>query len=115
MARSFEEIIAEAKAKHFDERAKTIRGNYRFDVEGQGSYRIEVDRGRIAVREDSGPADCVIALGAEDFVRVIEGEQNMITAYMQGRLRIDGSLGLAKAFHGAIGIPRAQQPQGVRP
>lgn len=111
MARSLEQIVADAKAKTFDERVRHVRGSYRFDVEGAGAYRLEIDHGQIRFREEGGPADCVIALGPEDFVRVIEGEQNMLTAYMQGRLRFEGDLGLAKAFHGAVGTPRPQEVQ----
>ncbi|MGC4113276.1 MAG: SCP2 sterol-binding domain-containing protein [Myxococcales bacterium] len=113
MARSFEQILADAKAKRFDERAKNIRGSYRFDVAGKGSYRMEVDHGKVSFREDRGPAECVIAADADDFARIIDGEQNVLTAYMQGRVQVDGNLGLAKVFHGAIGIartPEVQQP-----
>jgi putative sterol carrier protein len=102
MARSLEQVIADAKAKEFDERVKHIQGSYRFDVEGVGSQRLEVDHGRLSIREDAGPADCVIACSAEDLVRIVDGEQNMLTAYMQGRVRIDGDLALAKIFHGML-------------
>jgi putative sterol carrier protein len=113
MARSLEQILADGRGKHFDERARNVSGSYRFDVSGVGSYRLEVDHGQISFREDAGPADCVLALDPEDFVRIIEGEQNMLTAYMQGRIRIEGDLALANAFRGAIGLPR--QPEGAHP
>ncbi len=111
MGRTLEQIVADAKGRRFDERAKGIRGSYRFDVEGVGSFRLDVDHGQMSLREDQGPADCVIALDPGDFVRVFEGQQNILTAYMQGRIRIDGDLALAKALHSAVGQPRPE----VRP
>ena len=41
MARTIQQIIQNAKAKQFDERVKNIKGSYRFDIEGAGSYRLE--------------------------------------------------------------------------
>ena len=36
----------------------------------------------------------------EDFLRIIEGKQNMLTAGLQGRVRLCGDLALAKFLHG---------------
>ncbi|MBI5547755.1 MAG: SCP2 sterol-binding domain-containing protein [Deltaproteobacteria bacterium] len=107
MARSLQQIIQDAQAKQHDERLKNVQGSYRFDIEGVGSYRLEVDRGRVRVQESSEPADCVLACEPDDFVRIIEGQQNMLTAYMQGRVRIEGDVALAKVFHGFLPSARA--------
>jgi putative sterol carrier protein len=114
MARTIQQIIQNAKAKQFDERVKNIKGSYRFDIEGAGSYRLEVDHGQVTVREGDGAADCVIICSVEDFVRVVEGQQNLLTAYMQGRVRFDGDIALAKVFHGILPGPHAES-QEVRP
>jgi putative sterol carrier protein len=102
MARSLRQIIQDAKASSFDARFKNIEGSYRFDIEGVGSFRLEVHDGRLSLREDAAPADCVIASSVEDFVRIAEGQQNMLTAFMQGRVRIEGDLALAKVLHGIL-------------
>jgi len=113
MARSIEQVLADARAKTYDARGKNIRGSYRFDIAGVGSYRVEVDHGHMSFREDGGPADCVITvLEASDFPAMLDGEQNVLTALMQGRIRVDGDLALAKAFHGAAGQPRERE-EGV--
>jgi putative sterol carrier protein len=102
MARSLQQIIQDAKAVGFDARFKNVEGSYRFDIEGVGSFRLEVHHGRLSFHEDAGPADCVIASSVEDFIRIADGQQNMLTAYMQGRVRIEGDLPLAKILHGIL-------------
>jgi putative sterol carrier protein len=102
MARSLQQIIQDVKAKPHDERLRNVQGSYRFDIEGVGSFRLEVDHGRLTVEDGLGPADCVFACEPDDFVRIIEGQQNMLTAYMQGRVRLEGDVALAKVFHGLL-------------
>ena len=111
MARSVQKIIEDLKRRGFDARVQHVKASYRFDVEGAGTYRLEVDHGKLTVREGAGAAQCAIACSAEDFVRMAEGEGNMLTAYMQGRVRIEGDLALAKLLHGLLPSPRRDQPQ----
>lgn len=111
MARSVHQILEDVKGRGFDARLQHIKASYRFDIEGAGAYRIEVDHGRLTVREDAGPAECVIACSAEELVRIVDGAQNMLTAFMQGRVRIEGDLALAKLFHGLLPASRHARPQ----
>jgi putative sterol carrier protein len=117
MARSVQQIFQIAAQRGFNERLQRVTGSYRFDIEGDKSYRVEVDHGRITVRQDEGPADCVIGCTSDDFSRFADGEQNMLTAFMQGRVRIDGDLALAKMLYGILPGPKDQQPaaEGARP
>ena len=75
-------------------------GTCQFDVEGVGSWLVEADRGRLTVREPRGPeeTDCVIRASEKDFLRLISGEQNPITAFMQGRLQLTGQLSFGERF-----------------
>jgi putative sterol carrier protein len=115
MGRSFEQVIRDAKAKRYDARASRIQGSYRFDIEGRGSYRLYVDHGHVELREDRSPADCVITLDAEEFVLIVDGQQDLLTAYMQGRVHVEGDLALAKAFHGAMRTSPPRAPREVLP
>lgn len=69
---------------------------YKFVLEGAGGGQWLVDlKGAPGVRAGDGPADCTITLSAQDFVDLIEGRANGQQLYFQGKLRIDGDLGLA--------------------
>jgi putative sterol carrier protein len=77
--------------------AKTagMRNTYRFDVEGAGSWVVRVADGTLDVREGHDEADCAIWTSEENFLRMVNGEQNPMTAYMSGKLRISGDMGAA--------------------
>jgi len=65
---------------------------YRFDIAGAGSWRVGVYEGKVAVEEGREDADCVIAMKEEVFVRLLRGEQNPASAFMLGRIKVDGDM-----------------------
>ena len=85
-----------------DPRLQGVSGSYRFDVEGVGSWRIEVHDGVVTITESTAAADCVIRCDEADFVRLARGEQNLLTATLQGRAQVEGDYALAQRFHGFI-------------
>lgn len=82
-----------------------IRGSYRFDVEGVSSFRVDVDNGDITVTEGAAGGDCIIQCDEQDLVRIACGQQNLLTAVLQGRVRLEGDLVLAQRFHGILPGP----------
>jgi putative sterol carrier protein len=76
-------------------RARGLTASYRFDVEGAGSWRVEVDDGAVSVSESDGPADCVIAAPEDVFLRIVRGEQSPTGAFLMGKIRVEGDAGLA--------------------
>jgi putative sterol carrier protein len=77
------------------ERAQGLDASYRFDVEGAGTWRLEADGDRVVVSESDAPADCVIRTDERTFLRIVGGEQSPMGAYMTGKVRVEGDLGLA--------------------
>jgi putative sterol carrier protein len=47
------------------------------------------------VTEGAGDADCTFTASAENFEKIVSGEQNPTTAYMTGKLKIKGDMGAA--------------------
>lgn len=107
MAKTLREYFAPGRGPHEAPALKGVTGTYRFDVEGQGSVRIEVRNGAFTIAESSVPADCVIRVDASDIPRIASGEQNLITAMLQGRAQIQGDFALAQKFHGFVRDRRA--------
>ncbi len=101
------QVFERTRARAFDPRLRRVRGRYRFDVEGIGAFRVHVDRGRLEVLEGAGDADCVIRCDPRDFLRIARGEQNLVTAFMQGRIELEGDLALAQKLHGILPGPDA--------
>jgi putative sterol carrier protein len=87
-----------------------VTGTLRFDIGDARPWYVSVNQGRVDVSEQGADADCTIGCSEEDFLKVINGEQNLITATMQGRVAIAGNLTLAHKFHAAV---RARPHEGT--
>ena len=108
MAESARDVVRLLATRGLDPRLERFSGTYRFDVEGAGTWRVAVDHGAMTVTEGEGAADCTIRCDEGDFVRIASGRQNLVTAFMQGRVQIEGSMVLAQKLAGVVGTrPRA--------
>jgi putative sterol carrier protein len=85
------------------ERGGALDASYRFDIEGAGSWRLEADGGRAVVTESDAPADCAIRTDENTFLRIVRGEQSPMGAYMTGKVRVEGDLGLALRLRDVVG------------
>jgi putative sterol carrier protein len=76
-------------------KAAGLNASYRFDIDGAGSWLVEVDDGKVSVSENGGDADTIISTSAETFMKIAGGEQNPTSAYMSGKLKVSGDMGQA--------------------
>ena len=77
--------------------AKTagVNKSYVFDIEGAGMWKVDVTDAGVEVTEGGGDADVTIHASEETFRAIAEGKQNPTTAFMTGKLKIDGDMGAA--------------------
>ncbi|HZQ04108.1 MAG TPA: SCP2 sterol-binding domain-containing protein [Gaiellaceae bacterium] len=87
----FEGLEARADTSRID----GIDHSYLFDVEGEGQWLVEVRNGAVRVTEGAAKADVTISVSGETFSRIASGQQNPVTAYMTGKLKISGDTGAA--------------------
>ena len=66
-------------------------GSAKFVIEGEGAVRID-ETGASASDDD---ADVTLTADADTFQAILEGEQNATTAFMTGKLSVDGDMGMA--------------------
>jgi putative sterol carrier protein len=76
-------------------KAAGMTASYKFDIDGAGSWLVDVDDGKVTVTEDGGDADCTISASSETFLKIANGEQNPTAAYMSGKLKVKGDMGQA--------------------
>jgi putative sterol carrier protein len=103
MAEGARDVLQLLARRGHDPRLEDFSGTYRFDVEGVGTWRVAVDHGVMTVTEGEGAADCTIRCDEDDFVRIASGRQNLVTAFMQGRVQVEGSMVLAQKLAGVVG------------
>ena len=66
-------------------------GTAKFVIEGEGSIIIDQSGARASDEE----ADVTLTASTETFKAILDGEQNPTTAFMTGKLSVDGNMGLA--------------------
>jgi putative sterol carrier protein len=77
-------------------KAAGLTATYRFEIDGAGTWLVDVDDGKVSVSENgSGEADCTISTTSETFMKIARGEQNPTGAYMSGKLKVRGDMGQA--------------------
>jgi putative sterol carrier protein len=77
--------------------AKTagMNNSYVFEIDGAGTWKVDVVDGTVSVTEGGDDADVTIAASEETFQAIASGEQNPTTAYMTGKLKVKGDMGAA--------------------
>ena len=96
------EVFQQHQFEKYQPLLRGVRGNYLFEIEGVGYWFISVRDGEIRIEEARHDADCTIRCDEADFIDIIEGRRNLITATMQGRVKIRGDITLAQKFHGLV-------------
>jgi putative sterol carrier protein len=72
-----------------------MENSYLFDVDGEGVWLVDVRDDKLTVTEGEEPADVTIKTSGETFAKIVTGDQNATTAYMTGKLKVEGDLGAA--------------------
>lgn len=73
-------------------------GLAKFVITGEGAIMIDAD----GVRAGDDEADVTMTATAEVFQAILNGEMNPTTAFMTGKLSVDGAMGLAMKLGAAL-------------
>ncbi len=100
MSEALEAAAAALREKFAD---TDFAGSVKFDIEDEGV--ILVAEGEVGTENDPGEIDADVTIGAslDTFREIFDGELSPTTAYMTGRMRIDGDMGLAMKLSQILG------------
>jgi putative sterol carrier protein len=82
------------------EAAKGLTAVYEFDLKGEdgGKWQVSIRDQKIEIKEGSAAnadPNITIAMEAQDYLDMLSGKLNGQIAFMSGKLRISGDMGLA--------------------
>ena len=72
-----------------------MNNSYVFEIDGAGTWQVDVVDGTVKVTEGGTDGEVTIHASAGTFKAIASGEQNPTTAYMTGKLKVDGDMGAA--------------------
>ncbi len=67
----------------------------KFDLGSDGIIYVDGKSSPNSVSNEDRDADCTITMSRENFEKLLEGDLDPTTAYMFGKLKIAGSMGVA--------------------
>lgn len=73
-------------------------GVAKFVISDEGAIMVDSD----GVRAGDEPADVTLTASREVFEAMLDGDMNPTTAFMTGKLKVDGSMGLAMQLGAAM-------------
>jgi putative sterol carrier protein len=88
-------------------KAAGVAGSILLDLagEGGGQWTIKIAEGGCEVVEGGVESPTTtLSMSAEDFVGMVNGTVNAMAAFMQGKIKLQGDMGLAMKFQTIFGM-----------
>ena len=101
----FEQKIPE-RVNSNPEKVQGINAIYEFNITGDtgGIWSLDLTEGKKEVSTGStGKARCIITMADNDFVAMVTGNLNPQMAFMGGKLKVQGDMGLALKLGNILG------------
>ncbi|MFN4057211.1 MAG: SCP2 sterol-binding domain-containing protein [Roseinatronobacter sp.] len=92
------EILTHAIAALSAKLSDGFEGTAKFEITGEGTIIVDVD----GVREGDEDTDVTMIASAETFRGILEGDVNPTMAFMTGKLKIEGNMGMAMKLGSAL-------------
>lgn len=98
---SFQEL--QMKMNEEPEGIKYLNAVFQFNLNEGKVYQFSFHEGvvEVSVKEAQSP-DCILQLSDENVLKMMKGNFNTTMAYMTGKLKVKGDLGLAMKLQSAL-------------
>jgi putative sterol carrier protein len=106
MPSSCKQVFEQMPARFRKEAAQGLNVVYQFDLsgEGGGTWQVIIENDKCEVKEGTGRSpNTTISMTAQDYLDMVNGKLNPQMAFMSGKLRISGDMGLALRIQSLFG------------
>jgi len=79
-------------AQKLDGRHPETTATLKFDLTGEGVYRLIIEAGRCRAEQGDGEATATVTMKAQDAVKLMTGKLSPVTAMMTGKFKVEGDL-----------------------
>ncbi|MDW8133746.1 MAG: SCP2 sterol-binding domain-containing protein [Bacteroidia bacterium] len=83
-------------------RVENLNGSVKFVFDGQDVVYVDGTQKPPLLSVEDRPADCTIRLARETFSDIISGKSSAMTAFMFGKIKVEGNMGIAMAISRAL-------------
>jgi putative sterol carrier protein len=96
MSDEIESFIAGLPARAAEKDLTGLQATYAFVVEGGRAWTVRIEAEEVAVSDGvAANVDCTISATEETFSRLLDREIGVMSAYLSGKLKLNGDLGAA--------------------
>jgi putative sterol carrier protein len=80
-----------------------LNATLKFDFKGDGIIHVDAESIPNVVSNDDNDAECTIKISVDNFEALAAGELDPTTAFMMGKLKIEGNMGIAMKLQSVFG------------
>ncbi|MCS6790270.1 MAG: SCP2 sterol-binding domain-containing protein [Bacteroidia bacterium] len=91
------EQLLQAVAKKV-EKAHDLRSKVLFVLDGDKYIHVDASQRPATISTEQKPADCTIRTSLQTFTEILLGKTSATMAYMFGKIKIEGNMGVAMAI-----------------
>ena len=105
-ASSCKEVFDNMPSRFKKDAAKGLNATYQFDLSGDGGgqWHAVIANEQCEVKEGKAPSpNITITMNAQDYLDMVNGKLNGQMAFMTGKLKIAGDMGLALRLQSLFG------------